>query len=124
MILNAQAVAAVLSSRLQALIAYLALHPGAPISRQQLAFVFWRDSEESQAQTNLRRLLHLFRSVLPELASSGGEKVGMAGPKWAFLNPEGASGTPVTAETPLPAPACAPGPVLVLPTIVILNSSM
>jgi DNA-binding SARP family transcriptional activator/predicted ATPase len=61
-----QAVAGVSTSRLQALVAYLALHREAAISRQQLAFLFWPDSEESQARTNLRQLLHHLRAALPE----------------------------------------------------------
>jgi DNA-binding SARP family transcriptional activator len=55
-----------LSSRLQSLVAYLALHPETPIPRQQLAFLFWPDSEESQARTNLRQLLHHLRTALPQ----------------------------------------------------------
>ncbi|HEY7392872.1 MAG TPA: AAA family ATPase [Bryobacteraceae bacterium] len=65
--LNGQPAAGVLSSRLQSLIAYLALHSGTAVSRQQLSFLFWADSEESQARTNLRQLLHHLRSVLPDI---------------------------------------------------------
>jgi len=50
---------------MQSLLAYLVLHRHAPQSRQQLAFHFWPDSEESQARTNLRRELHLLRKELP-----------------------------------------------------------
>ena len=65
--LDGQPVAGVLTSRLQSLIGYLVLHPEA-VSRQQLAFLFWADSEESQARTNLRQLLHHLRSMLPAVA--------------------------------------------------------
>jgi DNA-binding SARP family transcriptional activator len=54
------------SARLQALLAYLLLHRDAPQSRQQLAFLFWPDTTEAQAHTNLRQLLHALRHRLPE----------------------------------------------------------
>jgi predicted ATPase/DNA-binding SARP family transcriptional activator len=60
-----QAVAGV-NTRLQALLAYLLLHRGAPVPRQQLAFLFWPDSAEAQARTNLRQLLHSLKQTLPE----------------------------------------------------------
>ena len=53
------------SPRLQSLIAYLILHPDAPQSRQHIAFLFWPDSTEAQARTNLRGLLHRIRQALP-----------------------------------------------------------
>lgn len=52
--------------RLQSLLAYLALHRDAPQSRAHVAFLFWPDSSEQQALTNLRHLLHKLRSILPE----------------------------------------------------------
>ena len=52
--------------RLQSLLAYLVLHRNAPQSRQHLAFLFWPDSTESQARTNLRNLLHRLRRALPD----------------------------------------------------------
>src|SRR5262249_1633781 len=54
------------SSRAQALVAYLALHAGEFVPRQRLAFLFWPDSTEAQARTNLRQLLHHLRSDWPE----------------------------------------------------------
>ncbi len=51
--------------RLSALLAYLVLHRGAPEPRQHLAFLFWPDSSEDQARTNLRQLLLLLRRALP-----------------------------------------------------------
>jgi DNA-binding SARP family transcriptional activator len=63
------------SARQQALIAYLLLHVEAPQSRQRLAFLFWPDSSETQARTNLRNLLHTLMRDLPEgeryIASDG-----------------------------------------------------
>lgn len=55
--------------RLQALLAYLVLHAGVPQSRQHLAFLFWPDSAESQARTNLRQVLHHLRHALPDADS-------------------------------------------------------
>lgn len=54
-------------SRLQELLAYLLLWQGKPIARQKLAFLFWPDSAEEQARTNLRNLLYRLRSALPTL---------------------------------------------------------
>lgn len=52
------------SSRSFALLAFLALHAGAPQPRQRLAATFWPDSTEQQARTNLRRELHHLRVLL------------------------------------------------------------
>jgi DNA-binding SARP family transcriptional activator/predicted ATPase len=52
--------------RLQTLLAYLLLHRHAPQPRQQIAFCFWPDSSEEQAQTNLRKLLFQLRQALPQ----------------------------------------------------------
>jgi DNA-binding SARP family transcriptional activator len=54
------------SPRIQAFLAYLALHRREPQSRQQLAFVLWPDSSDSQAHTNLRTLLHRALAILPD----------------------------------------------------------
>lgn len=51
--------------RLQALVAYLLLNQTTPVARQQLASLFWPNTNESQARTNLRHLLHTLRSSLP-----------------------------------------------------------
>lgn len=51
--------------KLESLLAYLVLHRTAPISRQQLAFLLYPDSEDTQARTNLRLLLHRLRTSLP-----------------------------------------------------------
>jgi DNA-binding SARP family transcriptional activator/tetratricopeptide (TPR) repeat protein len=54
------------SPRTQALLGYLALHPGTPQPRQQVASLFWPDSTEAQARTNLRRELYTLRAGLPD----------------------------------------------------------
>ncbi len=51
------------SSRTLALVGYLVTHPGAQ-PRQQIAGLFWPESTDAQALTNLRRELHLLRRVL------------------------------------------------------------
>ncbi len=53
-------------ARLQHLLAYLALQPAAPVSRQQLAFAFWPDTTDQQALKNLRTLLTRLRRALPD----------------------------------------------------------
>jgi DNA-binding SARP family transcriptional activator len=60
--------AATQSSRTVALVAYLAAHAGRPQARQLIAGLFWPESTEAQALTNLRRELHHLRQVL------GGER--------------------------------------------------
>ena len=54
------------SARAASLLAYLLLHRRAPQPRQRLAFLFWPDSNEPQARTNLRHVLHKLRRVLPD----------------------------------------------------------
>ena len=61
-----EAVTALNTPRLQSLLAYLVLHRDAAQLRQHLAFVFWPDSNEAQARTNLRHLFHLLREALPD----------------------------------------------------------
>jgi len=58
-------VPALASARRRALLAYLALHRGESVDRRRLAYLFWPDSEDGQARTNLRRELHHLRSELP-----------------------------------------------------------
>lgn len=53
--------------KLQLLLAYLLLHRDAPQSRQTLAYLFWPDSNDSQARTNLRNAIHLLRTALPNV---------------------------------------------------------
>ena len=52
------------SSRTVALVAFLAVHAGLPQTRQRIAGLFWPDSTDAQALTNLRRELHHLRHVL------------------------------------------------------------
>ena len=61
-----QPVGAISTPRLQSLLAYVLLHRDGPLLRQQLAFLFWPDSNEAQARNNLRQLLHELRHGLPE----------------------------------------------------------
>src|SRR6478672_8927048 len=58
-------VTAVNTIRLHSLIAYLILHGDTPQPREQLAFMLWPASSESQARTNLRQLLHHLKRALP-----------------------------------------------------------
>jgi DNA-binding SARP family transcriptional activator len=52
------------SSRSVTLVAYLVVHAGVPQTRQRIAALFWPDSADEQALTNLRRELHHLRGVL------------------------------------------------------------
>ena len=52
------------SSRAVALVAFLVAHAGSPQPRQRIAGLFWPDSTDAQALTNLRRELHHLRQVL------------------------------------------------------------
>jgi DNA-binding SARP family transcriptional activator/tetratricopeptide (TPR) repeat protein len=52
------------SSRTIALIGFLVTHAGSPQGRHRIAGLFWPDSADGQALTNLRRELHQLRQVL------------------------------------------------------------
>lgn len=52
--------------RIQQFLAYLLLYRNKPQPRRQVAALFWPDTNEAQARTNLRNLLKQFRAVLPE----------------------------------------------------------
>ncbi len=54
------------SSRAVALVAFLAVHAGSPQPRQRIAGLFWPDSTDAQALTNLRRELHQLRQFLDD----------------------------------------------------------
>ena len=54
------------SPRTLALAAYLVLHAGSPQPRQRIANLFWPDSGDAQALTNLRRELHTLRHALAD----------------------------------------------------------
>ena len=55
------------TARLKSLLAYLLLHRNVPLSRHQLAFLFWPDSSEAQAHNNLRQSIHRLRHALPDV---------------------------------------------------------
>lgn len=55
------------------LLAYLILHAGTVLSRGTLAGVFWPDSGQGQARTNLRRELHHLRRLLGDDVSVLGD---------------------------------------------------
>ncbi|WP_033261863.1 ATP-binding protein [Amycolatopsis vancoresmycina] len=57
------------SPRSVALVAYLVVHAGLAQPRRVIAGLFWPDSTDAQALTNLRRELHQLRQVLGELPS-------------------------------------------------------
>ncbi len=54
------------SMRVQSLLAHLILHQGEDLPRERLAHLFWPESGESQARTNMRQALHRLRSALPD----------------------------------------------------------
>ena len=62
-----RAVTAVNTNRLRSLLAYLVLHADAPQPREYLSFLLWPESNESQARTNLRQLLHHLRRALADV---------------------------------------------------------
>ena len=55
------------SARLQSLLAYLILRRDSPQPRRKISFLFWPDSEETQARTNLRKLLYDLKHTLPDI---------------------------------------------------------
>jgi DNA-binding SARP family transcriptional activator/tetratricopeptide (TPR) repeat protein len=57
------------SSRTIELLAFLVVHAGSPQPRQRMAALFWPDSGDEQALTNLRRELHHLRGALGETSS-------------------------------------------------------
>jgi DNA-binding SARP family transcriptional activator len=54
------------SPRVQSLLAYLLLHRQAPQPRRLISFLFWPDSDETQARTNLRKLIYDLKHTLPD----------------------------------------------------------
>jgi DNA-binding SARP family transcriptional activator len=65
-ILDGRRLRAFNSLRLQRFLALIALRRD-PQHRSRLAFELWPDSNERQARTNLRKLLHEFRHSLPDI---------------------------------------------------------
>ena len=54
------------ADRYQALLAYLVLCAQTPQPRAQVASIFWPETADRKAKTNLRRELHRFRQILPD----------------------------------------------------------
>jgi DNA-binding SARP family transcriptional activator len=48
------------------LLAYLLLHRGAHLTRENIAFALWPDDSEDEARANLRRHLHHLKEALPD----------------------------------------------------------
>lgn len=69
LILDGEPLTSVNTPRLQTLLVFLALRPGVSQIRSKIAFLFWPDSTEKQARTNLRHLLHKLKAALPEADS-------------------------------------------------------
>src|SRR4029434_7400330 len=67
-ILDGRRLRAFNSLRLQRFLALIALRSD-PQHRSRLAFELWPDSDEPQARTNLRKLLHEFRHSLPDIGA-------------------------------------------------------
>jgi DNA-binding SARP family transcriptional activator/tetratricopeptide (TPR) repeat protein len=63
---NGETSQAAQSARLRDLITYLLLQPGVPHPRGTLAALFWPESPDSQARTNLRKLVMDLRRALPQ----------------------------------------------------------
>src|SRR6185437_12889374 len=59
-----------LPKKARALLAYLAMHPGRPILREQLATLLWGDSGDEQARRSLRECLMAIRTALGPAASA------------------------------------------------------
>jgi DNA-binding SARP family transcriptional activator len=66
---DGEPVAGLHAARLQSLLPYLLLHAQQPHARRQLAFLFWPDSSEAQAHSNLRKTLSTLRSTIPDAAA-------------------------------------------------------
>jgi DNA-binding SARP family transcriptional activator len=54
-------------ARLEELVAWLAIHPGTPRTRTQIAYIFWPDSSEKQARTNVRNLIFRLKKRWPDV---------------------------------------------------------
>ena len=63
---NSRPLSELSGKRAEMLLAYLVVHRDAPQPRQRLAYLFWPDSKDAQARTNLRRELHTLRRLLPD----------------------------------------------------------
>lgn len=56
----------VTGGKVLSLLAFLLLNRQSPQSRKYISFLFWPDSSEQQALTNLRKLYHLLRQYIPD----------------------------------------------------------
>jgi DNA-binding SARP family transcriptional activator len=56
------------SSRAQSLLGFLVLRHEAPQRRDRVAYALWPSSDDRQARTNLRHVLHTLRGAVPGLA--------------------------------------------------------
>ncbi len=64
-----------LSRKVKAVAAFLALQQGQPQSREKIAALFWENSPEEQARTNLRQCLSSLRKQLKEALITRGDLV-------------------------------------------------
>jgi tetratricopeptide (TPR) repeat protein len=64
---GSEPVTGVTSARLQSLTAYLMLRRGTPHARSHVAAIFWPESSDGQARTNLRKLVLELRRVIPSV---------------------------------------------------------
>ncbi len=63
---DGQRISGLQTKRMRSLLGYLVLHAGQQISATHLAFLFWPDSSEKQARTNLRRAFYNLRQTFPQ----------------------------------------------------------
>ncbi|MFM1653385.1 hypothetical protein ACI7RC_14930 [Brevibacillus sp. B_LB10_24] len=66
-ILDDKVITAIPGRKIKLLLAYLILGFDMPQSRRQIAFDFWPDSTEKQAQANLRKRIHDPRKCMPQI---------------------------------------------------------
>src|SRR5690625_395960 len=65
---NGQPLKKIPTGKMKLLFVYLLLHMDRPIDRKEIAFLLWPESTDQQSQTNLRKLLHHLRKILPKSA--------------------------------------------------------
>jgi len=69
----------------QALLAYLALHPGQVHLRDKLATLLWPDMESSEARGNLRQALGALRTAVPAGFRIEQDVVSLAPRRWRSM---------------------------------------